>query len=133
MEDPNLFSRWFKRPDEWVAWRAFIAALFGLPMGEAELAIYGQCTGRTIAPTEPSTEAFLVVGRRGGKSFILALIGVFLATFRDYRPYLQPGERATITDHCRRPTAGSGDLSLYPGSSDPGADAGSSNSAADRG
>ena len=37
-----------------------------------------------------------MVGRRGGKWFIFALIGVFLATFRDYRPYLQPGERATI-------------------------------------
>ena len=65
-------------------------------MSEAEEEIYGECTGRMYLPTEPSTEAWLVVGRRGGKSFILALIGVFLATFRDYRPHLQPGERATI-------------------------------------
>jgi hypothetical protein len=34
--------------------------------------------------------------QKGGKSFILALIAVFLACFRDYRPYLQPGERGTI-------------------------------------
>jgi hypothetical protein len=96
MADPNLFARWFSRPEEWVAWRAFIAALFALPMSEAEEEIYGECTGRMYLPTEPSTEAWLVIGRRGGKSFILALIGVFLATFRDYRPHLQPGERATI-------------------------------------
>jgi hypothetical protein len=34
--------------------------------------------------------------RRSGKSFILALISVFLATFRDYRQHLAPGERATV-------------------------------------
>jgi phage terminase large subunit-like protein len=44
----------------------------------------------------PFTEAALCVGRRGGKSRILALIAVYLATFRDYRPYLAPGECATI-------------------------------------
>ena len=37
-----------------------------------------------------------VIGRRGGKSFILATIAVFLACFFDWRPYLGPGERATI-------------------------------------
>ena len=37
-----------------------------------------------------------MIGRRGGKSFTLALIAVFLAAFRDWRPYLAPGERATI-------------------------------------
>ena len=37
-----------------------------------------------------------MVGRRGGKSRILALIATFLATFRDYDPYLAPGEVATV-------------------------------------
>jgi hypothetical protein len=35
-------------------------------------------------------------GQRGGKSRILALIAVYLACFRDYAPYLTPGEVATI-------------------------------------
>ena len=39
---------------------------------------------------------WLVVGRRGGKSFMLALIAVYLACFRDWRPNLAPGERATV-------------------------------------
>ena len=34
--------------------------------------------------------------RRAGKSFILALIAVFLACFRDWRPYLGPGEVGTV-------------------------------------
>ena len=38
----------------------------------------------------------MIVGRRGGKSRILALIAVYLAAFRDYAPYLAPGEVATI-------------------------------------
>ena len=37
-----------------------------------------------------------VVGRRGGKSLILALIAVFLACFIDWLPYLAPGERGTV-------------------------------------
>jgi hypothetical protein len=41
-------------------------------------------------------EAWLVVGRRGGKSIVLALIACYLAVFKDWRPYLSPGERGTI-------------------------------------
>jgi len=93
--DPNLFAQWFKRGD-WTAWFAFLAALFGLPMSAEQLAIYRKCTQRLEPPSTPSNEAWLVIGRRGGKSFMLALIAVFLACFRDYREYLQPGERGTI-------------------------------------
>ena len=45
---------------------------------------------------KPFSEAWLVCGRRSGKSFVMALLGVFLACFRDYRPFLGPGEKATI-------------------------------------
>ena len=34
MEDPELFGAWFAEPS-WDAWRAFLAAVFGLPMSEA--------------------------------------------------------------------------------------------------
>ena len=47
-------------------------------------------------PCMAFTEAVTIVGRRGGKSRILALIAVYLACFRDYAPYLAPGEVATI-------------------------------------
>jgi hypothetical protein len=55
-----------------------------------------QCTGRTEAPEGGFREAWLVCGRRAGKSFVLALTAVWLAAFKDYRKYLAPGERATI-------------------------------------
>jgi hypothetical protein len=41
-------------------------------------------------------ELVLVVGRRGGKSRVLALIATWLASFVDYRPYLDPGERGVV-------------------------------------
>ena len=94
--DKNLFAPWFRDPASWVAWRSFLATLFGLDMSAEQLAIYKQCTGRSIAPSAPFTEAWLICGRRSGKSFTLALISVFLACFYDYRQHLAPGERGTV-------------------------------------
>ena len=97
MRDPNLFAPWFLRdPATWAAWRAFLAALFALKMSSEQLAIYQHCTGRSAPLMQPATEAWLVCGRRAGKSFILALCAVFLACFYDYRRYLAPGERGTV-------------------------------------
>lgn len=94
--DPNLFRQWFRRPDTWSVWFAFLAALFALPMDAEQLALYRRHTGRKEPPTAAASEAWLVVGRRGGKSFVMALVAVYLACFRQYRQHLQPGERATI-------------------------------------
>ena len=91
LHDPELFGRWFEG-DDWRAWRVFLAALFGLPIAESDMPLYQRCTGRSAPQTAPATEAWMVVGRRGGKSRIAALVALFLATFRDYRPYLAPGE-----------------------------------------
>lgn len=96
IEDPNLFAPWFKNRATWQAWFAFIAALFALPMTQDQLATYLRHTGREEAPAESNTEAWLIIGRRGGKSFVMALTAVYLACFRDYREHLQPGERATV-------------------------------------
>jgi hypothetical protein len=96
LDDPRVFKPLFRDPSTWSAWRSFLAALFGLPMSDEELATYRECTAREAAPTVPSRESWIVCGRRAGKSFMLALIACFLAAFRDWRPYLGPGERATI-------------------------------------
>ncbi|MGY3137750.1 hypothetical protein ACVWZM_008432 [Bradyrhizobium sp. USDA 4501] len=91
-----MFAKFFPDPESWIAWRSFIAAAFGLPMSDEELAIYRQCTGRTDPPTEQARECVLVIGRRGGKSRILALIAVWLACFHDYRQYLVEGELGVV-------------------------------------
>src|SRR5262249_10254710 len=96
VNDPKLFARWFKDPATWERWFAFLAALFNLPMTAEQLAHYQQCTNRPTAATEAIKQAWLICGRRFGKSFMLALVAVFLACFHDYQQYLSPGERGTI-------------------------------------
>jgi phage terminase large subunit-like protein len=95
MGHPAVFGPCF-RGASWGAWKTFLAALFGLPMADDQLALYQAHTGRSVAPTAPFTEAELVIGRRGGKSRILALIATYLAMFRSYERYLAPGEVVTI-------------------------------------
>lgn len=98
INDKRLFAPWFRDRTTWGPWFSFIAALFGLgsQMTPEQIQLYRQCTGRNDVPISVATSAFLICGRRAGKSFVLALIAVFLACFHDYRRYLQPSERATI-------------------------------------
>lgn len=97
MTDPDLFGPWFRKDwQSWSAWAVFISALFCLPMDKQMLAIFRKHTGRTNPPRSIGKAAWLVCGRRSGKSFILALIGVYLACFRNYAQHLAPGERATV-------------------------------------
>jgi hypothetical protein len=96
MDDPGLFAPMFKNRESWAAWRVVLKALFALPMDDTELGTYRSLTGRTEVPTAPTREAWFVAGRRSGKSYIAAYIATYLATFRDWRPYLAPGEKAVI-------------------------------------
>jgi hypothetical protein len=96
MDDPNLFRQHFHNTASWKAWRAFLAALFGLPLGKEQFELFKQCTGRSGTGGCGFNEAWLVCGRRAGKSFILSVIAVYLACFKDWRRYLGPGEVATI-------------------------------------
>src|SRR5690349_18768970 len=99
LADTKVFGKHF-RGETWSAWRVFLASLFALPLTDEQLEIYRKHTGRSNAPTTAHREAWLVIGRRGGKSFILAVIAVFLACFFDWRPYLGPGEVGTIMVVC---------------------------------
>ena len=98
--DPMLFGPHFKGEDTWSAWRTFLSALFVLPMTKEQLAIYQKHTGRQTPPTTPLQSAWLICGRRSGKSFVLSLVAVFLATLRDWRPYLGPAEVGTVMVVC---------------------------------
>ncbi len=50
MGDPALFGPYF-RDESWQAWRAFLSALFGLPMDKATMEIYQRHTGRRLSNT----------------------------------------------------------------------------------
>ena len=96
IEDDKLFGSLFKDQDTWSNWKVALKAVFGLPMDKKELAIYRKYTGRKKVPKSQFKENFFIVGRRGGKSFISAVIACFLALFHDWRPYLALGEKGWI-------------------------------------
>jgi len=95
MQAHELFGPTFRkrmlRKDSWRAWRAFLAGLMALPMDEEAVEIFRRHSGRPV-PTEPFQEAFCIVGRRGGKSLIAALVATYLAAFKNYDDVLTPGE-----------------------------------------
>jgi hypothetical protein len=95
IDDRAWWGEWFRRGN-WDAWRAFLAALFALPLEGEALAAYRECTGRAVAPTQPAREAWAICGRRAGKTRIMATVAAWLGCFVDWRPYLAPGEKATI-------------------------------------
>src|SRR5688572_16607787 len=96
IRDPRLFAEPFAGPS-WAAWRVLLAALFAGPCPDARgLQTYRELTGREKWPTVPFGEGWFVIGRRGGKSQIAALIAVFPACFKDYRRILAAGKRGTL-------------------------------------
>ncbi len=95
MTDAALFASRFPRAT-FAAWRALIAVAWGLAsqLDAESRALVERCTGRTQLPSSQVRELWLVVGRRGGKSLISALLAVFVACFKTYR--LAPGERGVV-------------------------------------
>jgi hypothetical protein len=89
----TLFLPFFKGPS-WDSWRAFLGAIFALPVPEASADIVRRCTGRESLPVKPAREAWMVVGRRGGKSRIAAFLAIYMACFRRYT--LAGGERGIV-------------------------------------
>ncbi len=100
LQDRSLLGRVFPDLDSWSAWVVFLRSLFALPIPAGELeahtALYREHTGREELPTGPAREGWVVAGRRAGKSRIAALVGVYLAAFRNYGEFLAPGERAVV-------------------------------------
>lgn len=97
--DPALFGPWFEGAS-WDRWRVLHKALFGEPLDDAEAAIFRDLTDRDEPPTEPATEAWLIIGRRGGKDVNASAVAVYLATIGaelyGYRRRLTRGERGVV-------------------------------------
>jgi hypothetical protein len=61
--DPHIFGPWFKNVKSWATWFAFLRAVFGLPLDDAELATFQKFTGRTAPLPEGYLEATLAPWR----------------------------------------------------------------------
>jgi Terminase large subunit, T4likevirus-type, N-terminal len=95
IKNPKLFGSLprFKKLDSWSSWLVVLKAIFGLPMTADDLAIFIRHTGRVTPPEAGSKETYLVIGRRGGKSFISTC---FIACFLDFKPFITVGETLVV-------------------------------------
>ena len=98
IENRRLFGSLprFKSLETWTSWLVVLKAIFGLTMTAEEIVIFQRHTGRASPPLDGSKETYLIIGRRGGKSFISALITVFIACFGDFKQYVTIGETLCI-------------------------------------
>ena len=94
MNDPELFGEQFSG-DSWANWRALLSGFYGLQQDEQGAETFHTLTQRE-PPLEAANELWLAIGRRGGKSYIAALLAVYEAVFNDHRANLAPGEVATV-------------------------------------
>jgi len=97
IQDPRFFRPLFKDLKSWNSWFVLLKGLYGLPLeSDKERQIFSACTGLTRPPDGQAREAYIIAGRRSGKSFMASVNAVYLATFRDWKPYLSPGEKGWI-------------------------------------
>lgn len=96
IEDPLLFGQFIKDQATFTNWKIVLKAFFGLPLSPDEMPIFTALTDRSQAPETRCDELWLIVGRRAGKSFITALVAVFLAIFIDYSECISAGESLYI-------------------------------------
>ncbi len=96
LRDEKLLGHAGLDSDSWKVWHVALKAAFGLNMNPEELATFRKHTGRSSPPSEQVRECWIPTGRRGGKSRVAAAIADYLATLRDYSPYLSSGEKAIV-------------------------------------
>lgn len=97
MTSSSALGKYFKRPETWKPWLTFFKALVGskeLTAGERKL--LHDCTGLRRSPRKKIKEAFIIAGRRSGKSTISALLSVFFGVWGEWQDYVARGERPKI-------------------------------------
>ncbi len=83
------------RGSTWAAWRVFLKATYGLPLSDEEFSVFRRHTERESPPGAPVAEAWMVVGRAGGKSRVAGVAGVHAAITFD-ASHVAPGELVVI-------------------------------------
>jgi hypothetical protein len=95
LDDPDLFGT-ILAGDSWRAWRILLIAIMGEPLTAEERSLFEALTGRAAEPAERVEEFWAVIGRRGGKSRAIAVLGAYVAGLCGWEHILAPGERASL-------------------------------------
>jgi hypothetical protein len=91
LADPKLLGHALVG-DSWIVWRILLIAAAGEPLINSERSVFQKITGRSREPCKPVHELVAIVGRRGGKSYAMAVLLCWLACLNDHRHSLAPGE-----------------------------------------
>lgn len=88
---------YFDDKETWSSWIVFFKALMGSQDFDGdELRLLQACTGLEQALTEQIKEAYMICGRRSGKSTICALLSVFYAVWGEWEKYISKGEQPKV-------------------------------------
>lgn len=87
MTDSQLFAEQFDK-DCWDNWRTLLKGFYALDMSDEERKVYHELTQRNDVHDDAFRELWLVIGRRGDKSQIAALIAIYEAFFVDHQHQL---------------------------------------------
>lgn len=96
INDRNLLGASLDDRASWGAWLAVLKAAFAEPMTDTELETFQTLAGGREPPSERVQELWAVVGRRGGKSRMAALLGLYLAAIADHGKRLAKGETGHV-------------------------------------
>ncbi|MDB5593727.1 MAG: hypothetical protein JWM36_688 [Hyphomicrobiales bacterium] len=95
LNDTHLFGT-VLAGDSWAAWRILLIAMLGEPLTAEERVVFHALTGREVEPGEPVDEFWGIIGRRGGKSRAIAVLGAYIGALVDIKHLLAPGEPAVL-------------------------------------
>ena len=94
LRDKALLGAALGPPETWQTWDTTLKAAFGLELNREEARAFAAVAGSRSPPAKRVRELWAIVGRRGGKSRMAALIACYLALFCKYK--LAPGERGMV-------------------------------------
>ena len=78
----------------WSMWRTVLKAAFGITLNRDEARAFASVAGGRESPTQRVRELWAIIGRRGAKSRMAALIACYVACFQKHK--LSPGERGLV-------------------------------------
>lgn len=88
---------YFRDKSTWWPWFVFVKALIGIgTLTARERTLLKDCTGLDKLSTKRIREAFIIAGRRSGKSTICALLAVFYAVWGEWKRYISRGEKPKV-------------------------------------
>ena len=94
LTDARLLGAALGDPTSWSTWMAVLKAAFAIEVTADELELFHAVAGQRKLPKRRVRELWCLVGRRGGKSRVAAMVACFIAIFVKHK--LAPGELGTV-------------------------------------